>query len=151
MGEQPNPWDLLQPQDATSRHRTFTPLSLAAQTMSSPCLTKGEGSACCGVLRFGSSSWLGLVNATGSKRSQSLRGHALAVAVGLPYVRTSHGVAFLHIPGRAWLWREGFAVISRCFEQRFRCSHPKLRCQTVPSIWTLGNDQPVIPRVPFSR
>ena len=22
MGEQPNPWDLLQPQDATSRHRT---------------------------------------------------------------------------------------------------------------------------------
>src|SRR5918996_2892266 len=23
MGEQPNPWDLLQPQDATSRHRTF--------------------------------------------------------------------------------------------------------------------------------
>ena len=21
MGEQPNPWDLLQPQDATSRHR----------------------------------------------------------------------------------------------------------------------------------
>src|SRR5260370_42385222 len=23
MGEQPNPWDRLQPQDATSRHRTF--------------------------------------------------------------------------------------------------------------------------------
>src|SRR6267143_6098816 len=23
MGEQPNPWDLLQPQDATSRHRTL--------------------------------------------------------------------------------------------------------------------------------
>src|ERR1700674_2724695 len=24
MGEQPNPWDRLQPQDATSRHRTFS-------------------------------------------------------------------------------------------------------------------------------
>src|ERR1700710_2668671 len=27
MGEQPNPWDLLQPQDATSRHRTYLPHS----------------------------------------------------------------------------------------------------------------------------
>src|SRR5258706_6266086 len=25
MGEQPNPWDLLQPQDATSRHRVAKP------------------------------------------------------------------------------------------------------------------------------
>src|SRR5660398_233141 len=25
MGERPNPWDLLQPQDATSRHRGATP------------------------------------------------------------------------------------------------------------------------------
>ena len=40
MGEQPNPWDLLQPQDATSRHRGAKPCrrcdalqSLAAQTI----------------------------------------------------------------------------------------------------------------------
>ena len=26
MGEQPNPWDRLQPQDVTSRHRGATPL-----------------------------------------------------------------------------------------------------------------------------
>ena len=26
MGEQPNPWDLIQPQDATSRHRGAKPL-----------------------------------------------------------------------------------------------------------------------------
>ena len=26
MGEQPNPWDLLQPQDVTSRHRGAKPL-----------------------------------------------------------------------------------------------------------------------------
>src|SRR5215208_6713165 len=42
MGEQPNPWDLLQPQDATSRHRGAkqprrcdTPQLLAAQTIPS--------------------------------------------------------------------------------------------------------------------
>ena len=28
MGEQPNPWDLLQPQDATSRHRGAKPLAV---------------------------------------------------------------------------------------------------------------------------
>ena len=30
MGEQPNPWDLLQPQDATSRHRTLSTVSSGA-------------------------------------------------------------------------------------------------------------------------
>src|ERR1700744_786243 len=28
---------------------------------------------------------------------------------------------------------------------------PTSRCQTLPSIWTLGQDQPVIPGVPFIR
>src|ERR1700748_3733409 len=31
------------------------------------------------------------------------------------------------------------------------CTEPTSRCQTIPSIWTLGEDQPVIPGVPFSR
>ena len=31
------------------------------------------------------------------------------------------------------------------------CDEPTSRCQTAPSIWTLGRDQPVIPRVPFIR
>src|SRR6202162_3915308 len=30
MGEQPHPWDRLQPQDATSRHRTFSAVSSSA-------------------------------------------------------------------------------------------------------------------------
>src|SRR4030095_12191245 len=30
-------------------------------------------------------------------------------------------------------------------------SEPTSRCQTIPSIWTLGEDQPVIPGVPFIR
>ena len=31
------------------------------------------------------------------------------------------------------------------------CDEPTSRCQTSPSIWTLGRDQPVIPRVAFIR
>ena len=31
------------------------------------------------------------------------------------------------------------------------CDEPTSRCQTFPSIWTLGEDQPVIPRVTFIR
>ena len=31
------------------------------------------------------------------------------------------------------------------------CGEPTSRCQTSPSIWTLGGDQPVIPRVTFIR
>jgi hypothetical protein len=29
------------------------------------------------------------------------------------------------------------------------CDEPTSRCQTAPSLWTLGRDQPVIPSVPF--
>src|SRR5665213_293138 len=31
------------------------------------------------------------------------------------------------------------------------CDEPTSRCQTMPSIWTLGHHQPVIPGVPFIR
>src|ERR1700723_832274 len=31
------------------------------------------------------------------------------------------------------------------------CDEPTSRCQTFPSIWTLGEDEPVIPGVPFIR
>ena len=31
------------------------------------------------------------------------------------------------------------------------CDEPTSRCQTSPSMWTLGRDQPVIPRVAFIR
>src|SRR3979409_645961 len=33
MGEQPNPWDRLQPQDATSRHRTFSAVPSSADSI----------------------------------------------------------------------------------------------------------------------
>ncbi len=47
MGEQPNPWDLLQPQDATSRHRTCIRRSRRRRLYLHPARPKGEGSACC--------------------------------------------------------------------------------------------------------
>ena len=36
IGEQPNPWDLLQPQDATSRHRGAKPLSTLYRGITKP-------------------------------------------------------------------------------------------------------------------
>src|SRR6202023_76219 len=51
MGEQPNPWDRLQPQDATSRHRTFSAVSSSADYIFT-LLDPSEGSACGGSHRF---------------------------------------------------------------------------------------------------
>src|SRR5438067_1445703 len=51
MGEQPNPWDWLQPQDATSRHRTFSAVSGSADYIFT-LLDQSERSACCGGRRF---------------------------------------------------------------------------------------------------
>src|SRR3981189_3093293 len=48
MGEQPNPWDLLQPQDATSRHRAMIPHSCGRRLYLHPArvLATSEGPAC---------------------------------------------------------------------------------------------------------
>ena len=44
MGEQPNPWDLLRPQDATSRHRTLSTISSGADYISTlPDQRRGVG------------------------------------------------------------------------------------------------------------
>src|SRR5919202_5818376 len=51
MGEQPNPWDRLQPQDATSRHRTFSAVSSSADYIFT-LLDQSEGSACCSSSEF---------------------------------------------------------------------------------------------------
>src|SRR5260221_7876721 len=56
MGEQPNPWDLLQPQDATSRHRTFVPYSYGRRLYLHPALlgkrARGQRLIAVIVLRF---------------------------------------------------------------------------------------------------
>src|SRR5919201_4176891 len=44
IGEQPNPWDVLPPQDATSRHRTFSAVTGGADYLSTlPSSRRGAG------------------------------------------------------------------------------------------------------------
>ena len=45
----------------------------------------------------------------------------------------------------------GSAVISRYLADISAGPPQMLRCQTLPSMWTLGKDEPVIPGVPFIR
>ena len=73
MGEQPNPWDLLQPQDATSRHRTYLHRFRWRRLCLHPARPKGEGSACCGNRRLARVA--SRMCHLGSFEPQSLRGH----------------------------------------------------------------------------
>src|SRR3982074_2545293 len=86
MGEQPNPWDRLQPQDATSRHRTFSAVSGSADYIFT-LLDQSEGSACCGGHKFaiwhGPPPWQKATVVTGSishaKRLPTVLPSAIAV------------------------------------------------------------------------
>ncbi len=49
MGEQPNPWERLHPQDATSRHRTFFRRYRRRRLYLHPARPMSEGSAYCSV------------------------------------------------------------------------------------------------------
>jgi len=69
---------------------------------------------------------------------------------GLHFRQTSHGITQLTASlGRTGV---GSTVISR-FMTGISAGPPQmlLRCQTLPSMWTLGKDKPVIPGVPFIR
>src|SRR5215510_11757040 len=46
IGEQPNPWEVLPPQDATSRHRTYSAVTGGADYLSTLLSTLSEGPAC---------------------------------------------------------------------------------------------------------
>src|ERR687885_629303 len=52
IGEQPNPWDVLPPQDATSRHRTLSAVTGGADYLSTLPAEAGEGPACDRDRRF---------------------------------------------------------------------------------------------------
>ena len=120
-----------------------------AQTMTSPCLTKGEGSAYCGarrVLRHGAESpprpeGLSRYGVTNRKL-----GHCLVFAsADFPRHYPSYGDVMTTFPG------VGSTVISRYVAGISADPPQMLRCQTLPSMWTLGKDEPVIPGVPFIR
>ena len=80
MGEQPNPWDLLQPQDATSRHRTSSHITVGADYIFTlPRVHLGEGPACDSGHRFArlqdEHGLLSHGSAVARGTDQSLRGH----------------------------------------------------------------------------
>src|SRR3989442_1912730 len=71
MGEQPNPWDRLQPQDATSRHRTFSAVTSSADYLFTlPYPARGRRVVAAINLRIART-------ATVAKRPQSVRGQFL--------------------------------------------------------------------------
>src|SRR6266699_204419 len=81
---------------------------------------------------------------------QSLRGHMRSACSkhGQHFRQTSHGITQLTASlGRTGV---GSTVISR-FMTGISAGPPQmlLRCQTLPSMWTLGKDKPVIPGVRF--
>src|SRR2546430_4736721 len=106
MGEQPNPWDRLQPQDATSRHRAFPAVSSGADYISTLLDQKSEGSACCDSHKFAR-----CTNCHRGIAPQSLRGHLRKrfVKRWSRFRQTSHGIA----RPRQSREGEGFTFISR--------------------------------------
>ncbi len=76
--------------------------------------------------------------------------HAEARIYWSRFRQTSHGITQLIAPieRRSGV---GFAVISRYMADISADPPQMLRCQTLPSMWTLGKDEPVIPGVPFIR
>ena len=123
MGEQPNPWEVLPPQDATSRHRADSTVTGGADYLSTV-LFRATGRRLIAIaespprrqtaispLLFGA--------------DQSLRGHVVAFAR-----RTSHGVVLDRSRDRA-----ESTVISRFVNGVSTISpHLSLRCQTTPSL-----------------
>src|SRR5213596_2988296 len=89
MGEQPNPWDRLQPQDATSRHRTFPAVSSGADYISTLLDQRARGRRVVTVIDLHVASTATVANATVVTGS-------LAEAIFHRWSRfrqTSHGIA----------------------------------------------------------
>ena len=63
----------------------------------------------------------------------------------LPTALPNCGDVWTTLPGL------GSTVISRYLAGISADPPQMLRCQTLPSMWTLGKDEPVIPGVPFIR
>jgi hypothetical protein len=75
---------------------------------------------------------------------QSLRGQTPFFERGL----TSHGIVLISSVHEM----VGVHCYKLVLLMLFPASHPiGMRCQTSPSLWTLGGDQPVIPGVAFIR
>src|SRR6266571_6868940 len=75
MGEQPNPWEVLPPQDATSRHRAISAVTSGADYLSTLPNPLSEGPAFDGDHRFASAEARSPSHHSHSRADQSLQGH----------------------------------------------------------------------------
>ena len=146
MGEQPNPWDLLQPQDATIRHRSCNlPVDWrfrcsADYTFILPIRARGR--------RYDSAHrFARLVGAARPSHRSTERISryrvitATSVSVRLPTV----------LPSTRSTSRSGFTVISRSVDDVSIISPLYVEVPNLPVDVTLGGDKPVIPGVAFIR
>ena len=143
MGEQPNPWDLLQPQDATIRHRGATRrcgICLMAQTISSPFSRFERGRRVIGVIDLPFRRQRADLIALKRERISRYR------------VKTLRSDFPRYCPRFSPRTATEFTDISRNFPW---CFHHVTADVEVPNLpgenWTLGGDKPVIPRVAFIR
>src|SRR5207244_1411475 len=131
IGEQPNPWDLLQPQDAMSRHRTestvscgvdyiiISPRAVALRCLASICNDESR--------RVAPDSALGLMSEA-SPFGSVVTGSIFAVEDDFPRYRRAEP---LRAERQSHSSADGFTVISRFVGARSPLQHPDvLRCQT---------------------
>src|SRR5882672_4502670 len=76
MGEQPNPWEVLPPQDATSRHRAISAVTSGADYLSTLLNPLSEGPAFDDDHRFASAEAGSPSHHSHARADQSLQGHA---------------------------------------------------------------------------
>jgi Cell wall-associated hydrolase. len=142
MGEQPNPWDRLQPQDTVSRHRSQLPVTWKCRLYLHPPLGSQPYYPANIFAESALILWLRQV-VTGSKTLTS----RLPTVLSFNYLKESTVLSwyiFQKDPNK----KIGLQVV------RFLSWRPDvyyIRCRTASSIWTLGCDQPVIPEVAFIR
>ena len=107
MGEQPNPWEVLPPQDATSRHRAISIVTDGADYLSTRLRQVGARvPASDGGHRLSDASDEPPSHRLDVEADQSLRGHA---GRALRFRQTSHGIVL----GRHLTTLEESTVISR--------------------------------------
>ena len=87
MGEQPNPWDLLQPQDATIRHRAYFHRSRWRRLYLHLLESRAKGRRVIALIDLRARSAQQLLSHRSHRMDQSLRGHT---QIALAW--TSHGI-----------------------------------------------------------
>src|SRR5213593_4596053 len=124
MGEQPNPWEVLPPQDATSRHRAISAVTGGADYLSTV-LFRATGRRLIAATESPPQRQT-VISPLLIERISRYRVTSLSSSLAR---RTSHGVVLDRIRDRA-----ESTVISRFVNGVSAISPQMLRCQTTPSL-----------------